>query len=133
MIVHFPIALIVVGFLFELFYLFYKKEPCITKVGFLLMIVGTLGAISAFLTGEFFTTELTGSAGEIQETHELFAIITMVVMSIATLLRVMLMVKNNETIYLKWVVFALYALGAISVGITGFFGGSLVYNYLIGL
>jgi uncharacterized membrane protein len=133
MIVHFPVALIVVGFLLELLYLLFKKEFCLTKAGFYLMILGTLGAIAAFLTGEFFTTELTGNAGQVQETHELFAIITMITMIIATLIRVYLFTKNKETTSLKWIVFSLYAVGAMMVGITGFFGGSLVYNYLIGL
>ena len=97
------------------------------------MVLGTLGAIAAYLTGEFFTTELTGNAGEVQETHELFALITMITMIIATILRFYLFAKNKETTNLKWVVFSLYTLGAIMVGITGFFGGSLVFNYLIGL
>jgi uncharacterized membrane protein len=133
MIVHFPIALIVVGFLFELLYLLFKKELCLTKAGFYLMVLGTLGAISAFLTGELFTTELTGNAGQVQETHELFAIITMITMCIATLIRIYLFANKKETTILKWIVFSLYTVGAMMVGITGFFGGSLVYNYLIGL
>lgn len=133
MVVHFPVALIVVGFLFELIYLFYKKENCFSKTGLYLMVLGTLGAIAAYLTGEFFTGDLTGSAGEVQETHELFALITMLTMIIATLFRVLLIMKKKETTNLKWVFFSLYALGALMVGVTGFFGGSLVFNYLIGL
>ncbi len=133
MVVHFPVALIVVGFLFEFIFLFYKKENCFPKTGLYLMVLGTLGAIAAYLTGEFFTNDLTGSAGEVQETHELFALITMITMIIATLLRVYLIIKKKETTNLKWVFFSLYALGAVMVGVTGYFGGSLVFNYLIGL
>jgi uncharacterized membrane protein len=133
MVVHFPVALIVVGFLFEFIYLFYKKENCLPKTGLYLMVLGTLGAIAAYLTGEFFTNDLTGSAGEVQETHELFALITMLTMIIATLFRVYLIMKKKETTNLKWVFFSLYALGAVMVGVTGFFGGSLVFYYLIGL
>ena len=133
MIVHFPIALIVVGFLFELFYLLYKKETCLSKTGLYLMVLGTLGAIAAYLTGEFFTSDLTGEAGKAQETHELLALITMSAMIVATLLRGYLIWKKKEATNLRWVVFSLYALGALMVGATGYLGGSLVYNYLIGL
>ena len=133
MVVHFPVALIVVGFLFELFDLFYKKENSFSKTGLYLMVLGTLGAVAAYLTGEFFTSDLTGSAGEVEEIHEFFALITMITMIIATLFRVYLIMKKKEKTNLKWVFFSLYALGALMVGITGFFGGSLVFNYLIGL
>lgn len=133
MVVHFPIALIVVGFLFELFYLFYKKEDCFSKTGLYLMVLGTLGVIAAYLTGEFFTNDLTGKAGEVEETHEVFALITMLTMIIATFFRVYLILKKKETNNLKWIYFFLYALGTLMVCVTGFFGGSLVFNYLIGL
>jgi len=131
--VHFPVALIIVGFLFELMFLVYTKEHCLSKAGLYLMVLGTLGAIAAYLSGEFFTGELTGNAGEVKETHEFFALSTMITMIIPTLLRIYLIVKNKETSNLKWVVFSLYAIGTLMVGLTGFFGGSLVYNYLIGI
>lgn len=133
MIVHFPIALILVGFLFELSYLRYKKQQCLSKAGLYLMILGTLGAITAYLSGEFFTNDLSGKAGEVQETHELFALITTTTMTISTLFRFYLILKNKETTNLKWIPFSLYGLGAIMVLITGFYGGTLVYNYIIGI
>lgn len=133
MLVHFPIALIVVGFLADLLSLIFKRELCLSKAGLYLMVLGTLGAIAAVLTGEFFTKELAGEAGNVQETHELFASITMYTMIIASTLRVYLMVAKKESTKLKWAAFALYGVGALSVSITGFFGGTMVYKFLIGI
>jgi uncharacterized membrane protein len=59
MLVHFPIALITVGFLADVVFLFYKKEICLSKTGFYLMIVGTLAAAAAYLSGQLFTNEPT--------------------------------------------------------------------------
>ena len=97
------------------------------------MIIGTLCAIAAYLSGDFFTKELVGEPGNIKETHELFASITMWIMILGSLVRLWIVYKKKEQTYFKWIVFSLYAIGAISVSITGFYGGSLVFNYMIGL
>ena len=79
MIVHFPIALITVGFLAEVVSLFFKSEKCLSKTGFYLMILGALAAIAAWSTGQLFTSE--PSQGEIVrvfEKHETGALITMI-------------------------------------------------------
>lgn len=133
MLVHFPIALIAVGFLAEFISLIIKKEQCISKTGLYLMVLGTLGAIAAYLTGEFFTKDLAGEAGKVQETHELFASITMYTMIVASVARIYLIIAKRELSNLKWLAFTLYGIGAISVGVTGFFGGTMVYKFLIGI
>ena len=133
MIVHFPIAIIVFGFIADLASLIFKKEVCLSKTGFYLLIVGALSAIVALLTGIFFTSELAGSAGEIMETHEHFAWITLSLVILTSILRIYLLVKKKENSNLKWIAFVLYGLAAISVSVTGFFGGTLVYNYMMPL
>ena len=52
MIVHFPIALLIVGFLADAIGLFTKRE-FFTKAGFYLLILGTLGVVAAYLTGNY--------------------------------------------------------------------------------
>jgi uncharacterized membrane protein len=134
LIVHFPVALIITGFFLDVISLFFnKKEPCLSKAGFYLMILGTLAAVAGYLTGEFFTSEMSGAAGELKERHEVFAKITMFVMIAASLLRIYLVWKKKEAGSLKWLVFALFFIATISVGYTGFLGGSLVYDFLIGI
>lgn len=134
MTVHFPIAIIMLGFVFDFLSMFFnKKEPCLSKVGFWLMILGTLAAVAGYLTGEFFSETLAGQAGELKETHELFAKATMFIMIGASLLRIFLVWKKKENSGLKWIVFGLFFISVVCVGITGLLGGNLVYNYMIGL
>ena len=133
MLVHFPIALIVFGFIAEFAALIFKKDVSLSKLGFYLLIAGTLTAIIALFTGAFFTSEMTGAAGKIQETHAMFAGITLGLLIVVSILRIFLKIKNKENTDLKWVAFVLYGLAAISVSITGFYGGTLVYDYMMPL
>ena len=134
MLVHFPIALVSVGFLLEIFYLFCKKEVCLTRAGYYLLIIGTLAAVVTWLSGMFFTSEMEGSAGQIRETHELFATVTLALLLIAASIRIYLSLKKKEdNKMLKNMAFVFYALATVSVFITGFFGGTLVYNYMMPL
>jgi len=133
MLVHFPIALVMIGFLAELAFLFFKKEVSLSKMGYYLLIVGTLAAIAAWLTGNFFTAEMDGAAGKAREAHELFATITLVLLLATSVLRTTLLVLKNENSALKALSLLLYALAAVSVSITGYLGGSLVYNFMLGL
>ena len=133
MLVHFPIALIAIGFLSELVYLFVKKEVCLTKMGYYLLMVGTIAACATWLSGNLFTSEMAGAAGDVRETHELFATITVILLIITSTLRSFSLFLKKETPIIKNIVFVLYALAAAGVSITGFFGGTLVYSYMMPL
>ena len=129
--VHFPVSLIIVGFFLEILSLYYKKENAFSKASLYLMILGTLGAVVAVVTGDFFTEELKGAAHDVQENHELFANLTMYTMLAATLFRLFLIWKKKENTSLRWIYFSLFAVGVIFVGYAGYLGGTLVYNYMI--
>jgi len=134
MLVHFPIALIMVGFIADVVSLFWKKEQCLSKTGFYLMILGTLAALAAWGSGHLFTAEPTeGSLVSIFEKHTTGALITILLMIAASALRIWLVVKKKEESGLKWVVFGLYFLGCAAVAFTGFIGGTMVYNYMMSL
>jgi uncharacterized membrane protein len=134
MIVHFPIALILVGFLADLAYLFYSKEECLSKAGFYLMILGTLGAAAAFITGHLFTTEPTqGEIVKVFEQHETAALITLLIMVVASAVRIYAVITKKEHSAYKWTIFGLYLIGTIEVSITGFMGGNMVFNYMMGI
>ena len=133
MLVHFPIALVIFGFLAELAFLFFKKEISLNKTGYYLLIVGTLAAVVAWLTGNFFTSEMDGASGKIKELHELFATITLILLLVTSVFRTTLLILKNEDSIWKVLAFILYGLAAISVSITGYIGGSLVYNYMLGI
>jgi len=134
MIVHFPIALITIGFLADVVSLFFKSEKCLSKTGFYLMVLGALAAIAAWSTGQFFTSE--PSQGEIVnvfEKHETAALITMILMIIGSGFRIWLVAQKKEETPLKWIAFGFYLLAFASVTFTGYMGGSMVYNFMVGL
>ena len=134
MLVHFPVALIAVGFLFDLAYIFYKKEFCLSKAGFYLMILGTLGAIAAFTTGHLFTDEPSqGAILSVFTNHKNAALITLIAMCIASIVRTYLVITKKEETQLKWLSFFLYLIGFCAVGYTGFMGGTMVYDFMLGI
>ncbi len=133
MLVHFPIALIAVGFLFELASVLYKKDVYFSKLGFYLLLLGSLAALAALFTGALFTSEMEGAAGAVKDTHKLFAWVTVTLLVILSVFRMLIKAQNKENTNFKWIAFALYGLAAISVSITGFYGGTLVYNYMMPL
>jgi uncharacterized membrane protein len=131
MMVHFPVALVVIGFIAELASLYFKKEACLSKLSFYLLISGTVTALFALLAGVFFTSEMSGAAGEIQNTHEMFAWITLSTLIVTTVLRFVILSKKEESSGLQKAAFILYLLAAVCVSITGYFGGTLVFNYMM--
>jgi uncharacterized membrane protein len=133
LIVHFPIALLIVGFVADTVYLLYKKEACLSKVGFYLMLAGTLAAIAAVLSGNFFTEDMSGSVETVRERHETFANITMYLMIVASILRIYLVYKGKTESKAGLGVYLLYLIGVITVGYTGLLGGTMVFDYMIGL
>ena len=133
MIVHFPIALITVGFFAEVISLFFKNEKYLSKTGFYLMVLGSLGAIAAWSTGHLFTEEPTqGEILKVFVRHETGALITMILIIAGTIFRIWLMVKKKEETPLKWIAFGFYLLAFIAVTFTGFMGGTMVYDFMIG-
>jgi uncharacterized membrane protein len=131
MLVHFPIALAITEFIFELAYLLFKGEICFSKAGTYLLVIATIAAGFAWLTGYFLTGEMAGEAGEVQETHELFATITTLLLIATTAIRLTMLRTGNKNSALKWSAFTLYGLAAIGVSITGFLGGTLVYEFML--
>jgi uncharacterized membrane protein len=134
MIVHFPVALITVGFIAEVVSLFFKSEKCLSKTGFYLMVLGTLAAIAAWSTGQLFTSEPSqGEIVQIFEKHETGALITMILMIICSAFRIWVIIQKKEDTQLKWIAFGFYLLGFAAVTFTGFMGGTMVYNFMMAL
>ena len=97
-----------------------------------MLIIGTLGALAVVTTGYFFTSEMSGAAGDVRETHELLAFATLSLLILTSVLRIILLRKPDNN-GLKWSAFILYAIAAVLVSITGAMGGTLVYNYMMPL
>jgi len=134
MIVHFPIAIIIVGFVAEAASLFFRNEKCLSKTGLYLLVLGALSAIAAWGSGQLFTTEPTqGAILEVFEKHETGAFITMLLMLAAAAFRIYILYAKKEETSLKWVAFSLYLLGVLAVSYTGFMGGTMVFNFMMAL
>lgn len=134
LIVHFPVALIIVGFLADVVFLFCKSEKCLSKTGFYLMVLGALAAIAAWTTGQLFTDEPSqGEIAKVFERHETGALLTMILMIIGASLRIYLVIRKKEETNLKWIVFILFLAAFLTVSYTGFMGGTMVYVYMMPL
>jgi uncharacterized membrane protein len=134
MIVHFPVALILVGFLADVMSLFFKKEKCLSRAGLYLMVLGAIAAVAAWGSGHLFTAHPEeGAIGQVFENHETGALITMIIMIIGAALRVFLVIKKKEETQLKWLVFAIYFMGFAAVIFTAFMGGKMVYDFMLSL
>jgi uncharacterized membrane protein len=134
MIVHFPIALLIVGFLSDLVGLLTKRE-FFTQAGFYLFILGALGVVAAFITG--------GQAGDgiveegvlkqALETHEEAATLAIWIVSIAAVFRIALFLLKKFSGVLKMVSLALGLLAVMAIARTGYYGGELVYKHAAGV
>jgi uncharacterized membrane protein len=133
MIVHFPIALIIAGFLADTLYIFYRQEDWLSKMGFFLMLLGTVAAGTAFLTGGLFTSEPTeGDVVNIYKLHTTGALITLITMSLVSLVRIYSALKRREEKF-RWIIYGLYLIGTAAVSFTGLMGGTMVYSYMLGI
>ncbi len=116
MLVHFPIALVTVGFFAELLSMYVKKEVCFSKLGFYLLLAGTISAIFALLSGLIFTDEMSGAAHDVLELHELFAFTTLGLLLVTSIIRTYLVIKKEEHKTLMKIAFILYALALYRLG-----------------
>lgn len=134
MIVHFPIALLIVGLLADIIGLLLKKE-FFSKAGFYLLILGTLGVIAAFITGNLAGEGVTeaGSLKQALENHEDAAELSIWLISAAAVVRIIFAVMKKYTGILKWIAFALFLIGVLSIARTGYYGGELVFKHAAGV
>jgi uncharacterized membrane protein len=131
MIVHFPIAIIMIGFLVDLLSLFRSKGKHLSTMGFYLEIVGMLAAIAAFVTGYLGILQKGDEAEMLRESHEFFATLTLISIILATFFRLLLVHHKKEESQLKYVALGLFFFAFIFVIITGYLGGTLVYSYML--
>jgi uncharacterized membrane protein len=131
MTVHFPIALLIVGFIAEIIYLFFQNNKLFSEAAFWLLAIGTVAAVASYISGAFLTGDLRGAAGVQQNTHEFYAEITVISALVCTVFKIYLKAEKKEDSSLKWIVFLLYGIVALAVGITGYHGGVLVHDILL--
>jgi len=133
MIVHFPIALLMVGFLSELIGLV-TRRAFFSQTSFYLLILAAAGAITAYLTGDAAGDGMEGgSLKKAMDLHEQAAIITLWLTIAAALVRTVYELLKKKMKWLKIAAVVLFALAAAGVGRTGYLGGQLVFKHAAGV
>ncbi len=134
MIVHFPIALVIVGFLSDVIGLV-TKWKFFTSAGLFLIILGSLGTLAAYLSGNLAGEgiEAFGALGTALDTHENSAVVAVWTMMILAVLRTLLAVTGRMTGWLKLGMVILLAVGVGTIARTGYYGGELVYRHAAGV
>ena len=127
MVVHFPIAIILLALLVEFLSIIIKeKSEFFKEASYYLMILACISAIVTLLTGFFFTEVMIGEDGILREQHERAAIITTIFITVATILRIIFRTNGKEA-QLSWIYQILLLIGSLGVIYTGNLGGNLVY------
>lgn len=132
-VIHFPIALLIIGFLTELVSLFLMK-PFFKQMAFYLLLLGTFGTVVSYLSGDAAGEGMEGgSLGRAIELHEEAATIALwLTITTAVLYLLVFIFKYNR----KWVRVVGVLLFACVVGAiarTGYLGGQLVYKHGAGV
>ena len=133
MLVHFPIALTMVGMMLEVVRFFFCKSQSKLPTGELILYFAAVSAVFALLSGFLFTGTFSGKPLELRNTHQLLAILATVALSLTSLFYLLARFgkQNPKTFQLAGLIF--YILSALLTGATGYMGGNLVYTYMIGL
>lgn len=131
MLVHFPIALTLLGVLFAALRL-YKPNKFAFPCGEYILYFATASAILAAMTGGAFTPNFTNPVlAQAKNIHSTFAGITVTFLCIASVFYFGRHFLKKYSDVLQKTGFAFYVLAALSVSVTGFLGGVIVYNDLL--
>ncbi len=133
MFIHFPIALLIVGFLSEVISLFSKKE-FFKRGGLYLLVLGTLGTIASYLSGNAAGEGIEeGPLKEVMELHEQAATITLWLTIITAVLYLTIFIFKYRQRWVKIVSVLLFAAVIGGIARTGYLGGQLVYKHGAGV
>lgn len=133
MLVHFPIALLVVGFLSEIIALF-SKRLFFKQVAFFLLLLGTLGTIASYIAGNAAGNGMEeGSLGKALELHEQAATIALWLTIITAVIYSAFYVFKFNKRWTRIISIILFAAVIGSIARTGYLGGQLVYKHGAGI
>lgn len=133
MVIHFPIALLIIGFLSELLGLLVKK-PFFNQAAFFLLLLGTFGTIIAYLSGDAAGEGMEeGTLGKAIGMHEEAAIITLWLALLTSLIYGALLFFKFQNKGYKLISVLLFAAVIGAVTRTAYLGGQLVYKHGAGV
>ncbi len=134
-VVHFAVALIIVGVLFDTAGYFLKKDH-LKHAGFWTIVFGMLAVWGAAFTGhqaeEIVEEAIKGTvAYELLEKHEEIGEILPWIVTVLALLRSYLFFKPKNSLFLVYILAGIIT--ASIIGLQGRIGGKLVYEYGVGV
>lgn len=133
MVIHFPVALILAGFLSELVSFFSKKE-FFSKAAFYLLILGALGAVVAYISGNAAGSGIEeGPLKKPLELHEQAATITLWLAIITAFFRAGMLYFKESRKWARITGLVLFLALSGAVARTGYLGGQLVYSHGAGV
>ncbi len=141
MVVHFPIAFIFFAPLLDFACLVFRDRVWLDRAAAAMYLIGTLGAGAAYLLGEEAAEavqSMTPAAESVLADHEAQAVITLVVLAVATLIRLIVTWLGRDDRRIKVGIFRLLALPAViaalaMLALTADLGGRLVYHHGVGV
>ena len=132
-VIHFPIALLIIGFLTELVSLFLMK-PFFKQMAFYLLLLGTFGTVVSYLSGDAAGEGMEGgSLGRAIELHEEAATIALWLTITTAVLYLLVFLFKYNTKWVRIVSVLLFACVVGAIARTGYLGGQLVYKHGAGV
>lgn len=128
MVVHFSVALVIVGFVIDLFYIFIAKKDWRKTSSLFLMILSVMAVFFSWYTGEYYSRSYDGVGRDVKDEHELYAWITMGVFGAATAVRFIAIYLKKNPAFFKYLYIVLMLSAVMAIGYCGYLGGNLVYE-----
>ena len=128
MVVHFSVALVIVGFVIDFFYIFVAKKDWRKTSSLFLMILAALAVFLSWFTGEYYSRSYDGVGRDVKDEHELFAWITIYIFGAAVAVRFLSIYLKKNPAILKYFYIILMIAAVIAIGYCGYLGGNLVYE-----
>ena len=135
MVVHFPIALLIVAFAVDLVALFFRRIQFLPRMSTILFLLGALGTVGAVLSGEAAADSVlvTGEASTVLTTHSDLGKITMWWFLSYGVLRIALWWWLSFRLVV-WIPIAIIgAVGLLPLIQSASFGGDMVYEHGVGV
>ena len=133
MVVHFPIALLIVGFFSELAAFFFKRI-FFRQAAFYLLLLGTIGTIASYLAGNAAGNGMEeGPMQKAMELHEQAATIALWITSFTAVVYLGIAFFKYQKWWIRMVSIILFACVIGSIARTGYLGGHLVYKHGAGV
>lgn len=128
LLVHFPIALLILGGAVQILAL-WKREP-FEKIATFLLVIGFISGLVTYFTGDsgvrFARQYLTSNVRSMVRPHETFAQLSLFTFALLLLVKFVPKLRLSKIFIPAIVILSLT--GATLVGITGHYGGKIVYD-----